>query len=447
MIKKRFFTNLLLGVLLGAMVLAGCGEKNTVSSATETLTESSEANESKDALEQENSGKGETAEDPSGEGETAKDTSGKEENSSDKGKEEESKEVLPEATKEPFVADRSAAFELLSHINVGWNLGNTLDAHGAGNTLRSETYWGNPETTQEMFEAIAKQGFNAVRIPITYAEHVDIYNDYAINEDWMNRIQEIVDYAMNTGLYVIIDTHHEPDFWLKPDSDHAERAVKELEAIWRQVAERFKDYDEKLIFEGMNEPRMKGTPNEWNGGTPDERKVIDRLNQTFVDVVRSTGSKNENRLLVICTYGNNPSYTVIKELKIPEDNNIAVAVHMYTPFYFTYDDKTNGYSNWDGSQKNSIVSTLKQIDKYLLQKDVPVLVTEFGAVDKGNTEDIVNWIGDYMSSMNKYNIKCFWWDNNLYNSTGENFGIFNRSNLTWYNQKVADAIIANAVCE
>lgn len=426
MIKKKISIIVLAGILSAAAVFGGCGTGagNPSGEVTQEIMETTQT--------QESSSEPETKEEESSEAlETSK----------------EIEETKPEEPKEPFVSDRSEAFELLSNINIGWNLGNTLDAHGAGASVASETFWGNPKTTQEMFDAVAEQGFQAVRIPVTFAEHVDTINGYAIKEQWMNRVQEVVDYALNAGLYVIVDTHHEPDFWLKPDSDHEEKCLAELSAIWTQVAERFKDYDEKLIFEGMNEPRMKGSANEWNGGSAGERKVIDKLNQAFVDAVRATGGNNENRLLIICAYGNNAGYNVLKELKIPEDNHIAVAVHMYTPYQFTYDTQDGGYSAWDGSQKASIINTLKQIDKYLIQKDVPVVVTEFGAVDKENEADIIAWIEDYLGAMNKYNIKCFWWDNNLYHSTGENFGIFDRKNLSWYNKKIADALISNAVSE
>ena len=356
---------------------------------------------------------------------------------------ESTEESKTEENKEPFVADRSAAFALLSNIKIGWNLGNTLDCIGAGASIVSETYWGNPKTTQEMIDEIAAQGFNAVRIPVTFAEHVGKAPDYKITEQWLNRVQEVVDYAINAGMYVMLDTHHEPDYWLIPNKDHEESAIAELTAIWTQVAERFQDYDEKLMFEGMNEPRVKGSASEWNGGTTQERKVVDHLNQAFVDAVRSTGGNNETRLLIICTYGHNPGYNIVKELAIPEDNNIAVAVHMYTPYYFTFAGEGGSfYDTWDGSDVSSIASTVKQLDKYLIQKDVPVIVSEFGAVNKGNSEEIQKWAKDYLNVMNNYGIKCFWWDNGCFNTNGENFGLLNRKTLTWYDKELADTLIS-----
>ena len=216
-----------------------------------------------------------------------------------------------------------------------------------------------------------------------------------------------------------------------------------MTAIWTQVAERFQDYDEKLMFEGMNEPRVKGSASEWNGGTTQERKVVDHLNQAFVDAVRSTGGNNETRLLIICTYGHNPGYNIVKELAIPEDNNIAVAVHMYTPYYFTFAGEGGSfYDTWDGSDVSSIASTVKQLDKYLIQKDVPVIVSEFGAVNKGNSEEIQKWAKDYLNVMNNYGLKCFWWDNGCFNTNGENFGLLNRKTLTWYDKELADTLIS-----
>lgn len=417
MMKRRISIILLTISLTFATLLGGCDGKGAESTATLTKESSVISTETvEESVTQESSQEAST--------------------------EEPTEESKTEEPKEPFVADRSAVFELLSNIKIGWNLGNTLDAHGAGGSIVSETYWGNPKTTQEMIDVLAAKGFNAIRIPVTFAEHVGKAPDYTILEPWLNRVQEIVDYAINADMYVVLDTHHEPDYWLIPNSDHEKAALAELSAIWKQVAERFKDYDDKLIFEGMNEPRVKGSAAEWNGGSANERKIVDKLNQAFVDAVRSTGGNNETRLLVICTYGNNPGYNIVKELAIPEDNNIAVAVHMYTPYYFTYAG-TGGsfFDTWDGSQTASISSTVKQLEKYFIKKDVPVIVTEFGAVNKGNSEEVIKWAKDYLTVMNNYGIKCFWWDNGCYNTTGENFGLLKRKDLTWYDEALVDALV------
>lgn len=355
-------------------------------------------------------------------------------------------EVLDEESaeeKEEFVSDRSRVFDLLSNIKIGWNLGNSLDVKGLGNTLDTETFWGNPKTTQAMIDEVSGAGFNAIRIPITWGEHLGEAPDYKIDEAWFDRVQEVVDYAVNDDMYILINTHHEEGLWLDVDPANEDKLTEELCAIWVQIAERFKDYDEKLIFEGMNEPRMVGSSKEWNGGTDEERVVINHMNQAFIDTVRATGGNNENRVLVICTYGNSANMNAIKALEIPEDNNIAVALHMYTPYEFTFVPESGpNVEVWDGSNKASIVNTVKLIDEQLLKKDVPVIVDEFGAQNKENNEEIIKWLDDYLGTMNKYGIKCFWWDNGTKSlSGGEAFGIFNRNDVSWYQPDIKDALV------
>lgn len=359
----------------------------------------------------------------------------------DKEKSDEPEEAEEELEAE-FTADRKRVFDLLSNINVGWNLGNTLDAWGAGNTVDSETYWANVKTTQEIIDTVKNQGFNAIRIPVTYGEHLGSAPDYKIDPAWLDRIQEIVDYAVNDDMYIIIDTHHETNQWLVTDPANSEALNQELSAIWLQVAERFKDYDEKLIFEGMNEPRTVGSAQEWNGGTPEERVLINEMNKSFVDTVRSTGGNNETRVLIICPYGNNCGMKAIRELEIPNDNNIAVAVHMYTPYVFTYvPNGQKSLETWDGSKKAEIVNTIKLLDETFIQNDVPVIVTEFGAENKGHDEEVVKWLDDYLGFMNKYGIKCFWWDNGFFGEGNENFAILERPTLTFRRKEVADELV------
>lgn len=350
------------------------------------------------------------------------------------------------ATPAPEV-DRSGVFELFSHMTVGWNLGNTFDAIGAGNTLDSETYWGNPRTTKEMIDAISGQGINTLRIPVTWAEHVGPAPDYIIDEEWLDRVEEVVDYGLEDGMYVILDTHHEPDFWMLLDEDHLADTKAQLSAIWSQVAERFADRDEHLLFEGMNEPRTKGSAKEWSGGTKPEWIAVNELNGAFIDAVRSAGGHNESRCLIICTYGNNASIDAIRNLKIYDDANIAVAVHMYTPYFFTFDPDDGSVPEWDGSLKPDIVGSVKFVDSMLLQKGVPVIITEFGAVNKGVPGEVIKWLEDYLGIMNEYGLKCIWWDNGVYSSSGENFGIFDRRNLAWFSREIADALVENAVGE
>ncbi len=359
----------------------------------------------------------------------------------------ESQEVSePESS---FVADRSEVFEMFADMTVGWNLGNTMDAHGVKD-VTAETYWGNPKTTQEMIDAVAAKGFNTIRIPVTWKDHVGSAPEYKIDEEWLNRVQEIVDYCVANDLYIIVDTHHEPDGWLLPVEDKYEEVSAQLKAIWTQVAERFKDYSNKLIFEGMNEPRIKGSPAEWNGGTAKERAVVDKLNQDFVDAVRATGGNNETRCLIICAYGNNGGYQILSKLKLPQDNHIAVAVHLYTPYFFTYEPADGNINEWTGGKKAEIVSAMKQVNVHLIQRGVPAIITEFGAVHKtyekngeqvDNEPQVLLWLEDYLTSTEEFGIPCIWWDNGIYDKSGEKFGIFDRRSCIWYSENIANKLI------
>ncbi|MCR5332371.1 MAG: glycoside hydrolase family 5 protein [Lachnospiraceae bacterium] len=347
----------------------------------------------------------------------------------------------PEDT--PQAVTMRNAKEIVAAINVGWNLGNTFDAHGAGNSLTAETRWGNPKTSQAIIDAVAEEGFNAIRLPVTWAEHLGPAPDYKIDEKWLERVAEVVDYCINDNMFVVLNTHHETDYWLYANGDR-EALCNELAAIWKQIAERFKDYGDLLLFEGMNEPRTKGTPHEWTGGTYEERKTIDAMNMAFYDTVRAAGGNNAERCLILCPYGHNGGSAALSAMTVPEDGHVIIAVHAYTPYFFTYDAE-GGYSNWDSSQVSEIKTLASALNTKFILAGIPVIITEFGSVNKKNPDDVIRWITDYMSLMNKYGIKCMWWDNGLYTSNGENFGILNRKTLKWFNQDIADALISNSV--
>ncbi|MDE5894038.1 MAG: glycoside hydrolase family 5 protein, partial [Acetatifactor sp.] len=165
--------------------------------------------------------------------------------------------------------------ELVKEMKIGWNLGNTLDATSNSVGVNSEIAWGNPRTTQEMMDAIIDQGFNVIRIPVSWGGHMGGAPEYNILPAWMDRVQEVVDYAYSRGVYVIVNIHHED--WHFPSEENKEAAAEQLAALWTAIATRFRDYDEHLIFEGMNEPRKTGTSVEWNGGDKEGRDVVNYL--------------------------------------------------------------------------------------------------------------------------------------------------------------------------
>lgn len=349
------------------------------------------------------------------------------------------------------------SLELTSMIDVGWNLGNTLDAESSEyvrSDMRLEYEWVGVKTNKEMILAVYEQGFNAIRIPISWHNHVD--SNFTINSKWMDRVQEIVDYAYDLGMFVIINTHHDvyPEYYY-PDSTHLKSSEKYVSAIWSQVAERFKNYDCHLIFEGLNEPRLKGTDIEWrvDDGSPesvDSIECINALNQAFVDTVRASEGYNTVRFLMVSGYDASPDGALDKNFQLPADtvsDRLLVSVHAYTPYNFALQPaaESGSTSDFDSASKastNDIDSTMSRIYDGFVSKGIGVIITEFGALDKnGNLVDRVDYAGYYVSTARNNSIPCFWWDNGAFTGTGELFGILDRKTCEFNPVEIADVLV------
>ncbi len=314
-----------------------------------------------------------------------------------------------------------SAQEIVSSIKVGWNLGNSLECYDYKEwTDDGETAWGNPTTTKDMITSVKNAGFNAVRIPVTWGEHM---NGNTIDEAWMNRVQEVVDYAYDQNMFVILNMHHDDYTWFNPvESEYAADSAQ-LCAIWTQICERFGDYGDRLIFEGMNEPRTIGSANEWMGGTPEERAVINKYEQDFVDTVRASGGNNAKRTLLITSYAASVEDSAINDVKVPQGENIAISLHAYAPWKFSNGDS----SSWDKGELDALFSKLKT---KFADNGTPVIMTEFGAIASNSSSTRQPYYEYYISAAKKCGIKCFIWDNNVMTDESS-FGVFNRENLTW----------------
>lgn len=327
--------------------------------------------------------------------------------------------------------------DMVADMRIGWNLGNTLDATG-GNGLSSETSWGNPKTSQEMIDAIVDAGFNVIRIPITWDGHFGSAPDYKIDEAWLNRVQEVVDYAFEREVYVIINCHHEE--WHFPSDKNKEQASEILRALWSQIAERFRDYDEKLIFEGLNEPRKKGTPVEWTGGDYEGKQNVNHFAKVFVETVRATGGNNTIRNLMVTGYAASSNKETLKSLRWPKDSHIIVSVHAYTPYDFSLN--ISGTAEWDIEKNTRDIDYLMEtIDEVFLQKGTPVIIGEFGALNKENEAERVEWVTYYLTKAKEIGVPCVWWDNGSFQGSGENFGLINRKELTFPYPDLLQAIM------
>lgn len=402
--KKKITALLLCGALL-AGVLTGCGQGAEEKEGTDSVNVS------------------ESVSTPETEGGESQATQGESEAASDPG--------------ELTIADISS-MELVSRMKLGWNLGNTLDSTGKVGEA-AERAWGNPTTKQEMIDAILDKGFNVIRIPVSWGNQMAGAPTYNVLPAWMDRVQEVVDYAYGRGAYVILNIHHED--WHFPSEENEEAASEQLAALWTQIAERFKDYDEHLIFEGMNEPRKIGTSVEWNGGDEEGQRVVNHLCQVFVDAVRATGGNNTLRHLMVPSYAASSSDAALKALQLPDDEKLIVSVHAYTPYDFALN--TAGTSQWNNDTRDidHLMGLLKEL---FIDKGVPVIIGEFGAMNKDNEAERVKWVQYYLTKAREIGVPCIWWDNGAFTGDGENFGIFDRRKLEFPYPDLLDAMLKSS---
>ena len=352
------------------------------------------------------------------------------------------------------------AMKLLKDMKCGWNLGNTFDAfngytaHTRGTAM--ETSWVGAKTTKKLIAAIKEAGFNTIRMPVSWHNHVD-END-VIDPEWIDRVREVAGWALDLDMYVIVNTHHDNDVkYYYPDTVHYDRSEAYLSAIWTQMAEAFKDCDDHLILESMNEPRLVGTAYEWNWNSNVSEcrlsaKYLNQLNQKFVDIVRASGGNNATRYLAVPAYSASPWYAVDQAFQLPEDtadNRIIVAAHAYTPYNFALNiqskDRTFDIEK-DQSKKGEIANFMNGLYNRFIQNGIPVMMDEFGALDKdGNLQDRVNFTAYYVASASARGITCVWWDNHNFTGGGERFGLIRRTTLQWECPDIALAIQANCL--
>lgn len=359
--------------------------------------------------------------------------------------------------------DETAA-EFVKHIKIGWNLGNTLDAQNVKYPKSSpseyEMSWGCPQTTKEMIDKVKESGFNLIRIPVSWGQKMDS-STYKINDAWMNRVQEIVDYAIDDGLYVILNIHHDngeadennnfitPNYpYFYPDSAHYQMSEKFVTSVWQQVAERFDSYDNHLIFETLNEPRLIAHRNEWwidanNNDCKDAMNCVNKLNAAALNVIRKSGGNNAKRFVMMPSYAANADASTLTGVQMPNDDHVIAEIHAYTPYSFALDK--NGTDQWSESNGGGdIVALMQRLKGAFLDKGIPVIIDEFGASNRNNEETRAAWAKFYVSTADKYGIPCVLWDNNQFGVGSENLGLLNRNTNTIQFPKLLQGLMDGA---
>ena len=289
--------------------------------------------------------------------------------------------------------------ELIEDMGLGINLGNTFEATGSwitdGSVSDYETCWGSPIITEEMIKGYKEAGFGVIRVPANWSNLMA--DDYTINEEFEARIHEVVDWILDNDMYVILNMHHEN--WIADMPKNEEECMKHYTRLWEQIAGSFKDYGDKLMFESLNEEG--GWDSVWNQyGSSTEGKAeaygyLNKLNQTFVDTVRASGSNNEKRHLLIAGYYTDIDRTCDELFVMPNDpqGRLAVSVHYYNPSTLTIleADADWGKAKTDWGSDEDIAELNRKLDMiktHFADKGYPVIVGEYGCFGKNKTQEV-----------------------------------------------------------
>ncbi|RSM45825.1 glycoside hydrolase family 5 protein [Amycolatopsis balhimycina DSM 5908] len=363
-------------------------------------------------------------------------------------------------------AVKPAASQIVADMGAGWNLGNQLEA--SVNGVPGETAWGLPTVTQALIDKVKAAGFRTIRIPVSYLNSIGPGPDYTVNAAWLNRIQQVADYAYNRGMYVLVNMHGDGyktvnGSWLICDSS-AQPAIKaKYQKVWQQVATRFRSYDQHLILEAMNE--------EFDGqyGNPTQPcySNINAYDQIFVDTVRKTGGTNSSRWLLVAGWNTNIDYTTgnygfvlptdqYRSSSIPgSEQRLMISVHYYSPWDFAGDENgtitqwgrgsTNPARKSTWGQEDYLDAQLKAVHDKFVAKGYPAVVGEYGAIDKSSSDSSSNrYRADFaraiVSTAKKYGASTVYWDNGANGQYG--FGLFDRRSSTVTHQGIIDAIMS-----
>lgn len=338
--------------------------------------------------------------------------------------------------------------ELVKEMGLGINLGNTFEACGDWISPTSvssyEKAWGSPIITEKMIAGYKECGFGVLRVPVAWSNMMA--EDYTINPDYLARVTEVVDWALESDLYVILNIHWDNGWWegFAKDEEYDE-CMKKYTRIWEQLTEAYKDYGDKLMFESLNEEG--GWESIWNrySNQGDKEKsygILNTINQKFVDIVRESGGNNAERHLLIAGYNTDFDLTCDPLYKMPEDpmNRCAVSVHYYTPSTFAILEKDADWgkarTTWGTDEDYAqLEKYMKMMKENFVDKGIPVIVGEFGTSTKNKEQDMINlYLTSVCSEAYKNGLCPVLWDiTNVF---------YNRTTCQFRNQELLDGLMA-----
>ncbi|HEX3045065.1 MAG TPA: cellulase family glycosylhydrolase, partial [Bacillota bacterium] len=357
--------------------------------------------------------------------------------------------------------------QITASMGAAWNLGNTMEAFTDYGP--SETAWGNPTVTYELFTAVKNAGFKTVRIPVTLLKAIGPAPDYTIDPVWLARVKEVVDYAYNQGLYVILDGVHGDGYhtitgaWLLVTASDQAAVRDKYKKIWTQYANTFQAYDEHLIFESMNEV----FDNNYYDPDPNLYANLNAYNQVFVDTVRQTGGNNASRWLLVPGWNTNIDHMTLDfGFVIPTDNyrsssipsnekRLMISAHYYSPYEFCLDNGSpitqwgsiatdpSKKSTW--GQEDYMESQFYALYQSFVTKGYPVVIGEYCATDKSDKDPASNTYRAYFNktlctNCKKYGAVPAYWDIGVYGPGGS--GLIDRKTYAKVGQSIIDAIMS-----
>lgn len=345
-------------------------------------------------------------------------------------------------------------------MGIGWNLGNSLEAINAGNGNYSgnETSWGNPVVNKALIDAVKAAGFNTIRIPVSWSHMVDDEGTFYISYEWKLRVEEVVNYALDNDMFVMINIHWDGGWMNQPTFANQDAINTKLTAFWKQIAKYFRDYDDRLLFAGTNEVHIEGN---YNAPSTENAEVQNSFNQTFVNTVRATGGRNTYRHLVIQTYNTNIEHGV-NHLDIPDDttaDRLMVEVHFYDPYQFALEEN-GGKALWgqqhSGAQAHSgwgdeswVDEAFDDVKTNFVDAGYGVILGEYGAILRTSPQNAtfnehVDARNSYLNYVTKaaldHGMVPVYWDNGFTGNNG--FGLFNRASGEQVHSDAIEAIIS-----
>ncbi|MGW2642262.1 cellulase family glycosylhydrolase [Streptomyces sp. NPDC001348] len=332
----------------------------------------------------------------------------------------------------PAVRVPVGAVDAVAAMQPSWNVGNTLDA------IPDETSWGNPPITKALFDTVRDKGFRSVRIPVTWNDHQSAAAPYTVDATFMNRVKQVVDWALADGLYVVLNVHHDSWQWIANMSTDHDKVLARFNSTWSQISTTFRDEPRTLLFESVNEPQFN------NATDAQKAQLMNELNTSFHTVVRSSGGGNADRLLVLPTLGCTPSQDLMDNLtgtmSSLHDSNLVATVHYYG--YWPFSVNIAGGTRYDANSQKDMSDAFARMHDTFVAQGIPVYLGEYGLLsypDYTHTDSVergeaLKYFEDLGYQARRSGVTTALWDAGSF---------VNRNTLQWRDPGLMDLIKAS----